>query len=149
MILISSCLVGIRCRYDGTAATRQEAQDLYRRGLAVIACPEVLGGLGIPRTPCEIKMENGEAKVVTKEGLDVTESFRLGAQKTLDICREMGIKHAVLKDRSPSCGAGHIYSGRFDGTVVAGYGLTAALLKENGISVYEESTVSYEKILKE
>jgi uncharacterized protein YbbK (DUF523 family) len=104
------------------------------RGELLPVCPEVLGGLSIPRVPCEIK----DGRVYTRDGRDVTEEFYLGAKKTLEIARAAGAKRAFLKQRSPSCGCGKVYDGSFSGKIVPGDGITAALLKQNGIEVITE-----------
>ena len=125
MILVSACLLGCACRYDGQSKPHPLAQELAKRGLAVPVCPEQLGGLPTPR--------------------DVTAEYRRGAEETLRLARLYGCTAAVLKERSPSCGCGRIYDGTFTGTLTDGDGVTAALLKENGIKVYGESEL--EKLL--
>ena len=137
MILISACLLGCACRYDGRSKPHPLAQELARRGLAVPVCPEQLGGLPTPREPSE---RQGCA-VVMKSGTDVTAQYRRGAEQTLHLARLYGCKAAVLKERSPSCGSGRIYDGTFSDRLTSGDGVTAALLKENGIAVYGESEI--------
>ncbi len=115
----------------------------------ISACPEELGGLKIPRTPAEILVKKEvlpERRVINREGMDVTVFFEKGARETLDIIKSNGIKLAILQDRSPSCGSRFIYSGNFSGNLVEGMGITAALLKANGIIVLDES--NFEKKLK-
>jgi len=130
-ILVSSCLAGIPCRYDGKANTIPAIRELVQRGGAIPVCAEVLGGLSTPRTPAEIK----DGRVITRDGVDVTDAFRDGAREVLDIALASGATTAILKSRSPSCGVGQVYSGDFDRTLVDGDGITATLLKENGIDV--------------
>lgn len=133
-IIASACLCGFHCRYDGTAASHRVLRKLCARGLAVAVCPEELGGLQTPRPPCEIH----EGRVIDSTGRDVTASFRHGAEETLRIAQEHGATMAVLKERSPSCGSGIIYDGTFSGRRIAGQGVTAALLRANGITVLSE-----------
>lgn len=138
MILISSCLVGVNCRYDGGSLVVDALKRLLDEGKAVSLCPEVLGGLPVPRTPCEITWIKGEECILDKDGLDRTKAFVLGANKTLEVCRLLDIDTAVLKFRSPSCGKGKIYDGNHTGHVIDGDGFTARLLEENGIRVISE-----------
>lgn len=137
-ILISACLLGCACRYDGKSKPHPLAQELARRGLAVPVCPEQLGGLPTPRTPSE---RQGQ-RVTMQNGHDVTAEYRRGAEEALAIARLYGCQMAVLKERSPSCGHGEIYDGTFTGTLTTGDGVTAALLRENGITVYGESDLA-------
>lgn len=142
MYLISACLCGINCRYDGKSNSLSYISELVRQGKAVPICPEVLGGLPIPRVPCEIITDSlGNKKVVNALGLDLTAEFTLGAQKTLDIAKILDIKTAILKSKSPSCGYGLIYDGSFTGKKTTGSGLTADLLSKNNISVYTEENI--------
>ena len=136
-ILISACLLGARCRYDGAPKEHPEVLKLAERHTLVPVCPEQLGGLPTPRTPSE---RQGDA-VCTREGEDVTEAYRRGAEEALRLCRMLGCAAAVLKERSPSCGCGEIYDGTFTGTLTAGDGVTAELLKSRGIPVYGESQI--------
>ena len=141
---VSACLAGECCRYDGNANPNSRAKELCAGG-ALMICPECLGGLPIPREPAEIvggdgaAVLDGTARVLTKSGVDVTDAFLHGAQKALVLCTENGITEALLKARSPSCGCGVIYDGTFSGSKICGDGVTAALLKRNGIRVYTES----------
>lgn len=137
MILISACLLGCACRYDGQSKPHPLALELAKQGLAVPVCPEQLGGLPTPRQPSERRGD----RVVTRDGRDVTAEYRRGAEETLRLVHLYGCDAAVLKERSPSCGCGRIYDGTFTGTLTGGDGLTAALLKENGIRVYGESEI--------
>lgn len=140
-VIVSACLAGKKCRYNGESKEDARIADLVRKGEAVAACPELLGGLSVPRVPCEIKGGDGvdvlqkSARVYNKKGCDVTEAFLSGARAFCQIAREFGCTHALLADKSPSCGAALIYDGSFSGTVKRGMGVTAALLLENGIKV--------------
>ena len=134
-LLISACLLGVRCRYDGESRAVQAAEALAERYQLIPVCPEQLGGLTTPRPPAERRAE----RVVAKDGRDVTEQYRRGAEETLRLAQLFGCEAAVLKERSPSCGAGAIYDGTFNGTLCEGYGVCAQLLLENGIAVYGES----------
>jgi len=134
MDIVSACLCGINCKYDGKNNLNTALMERVMRGELLPVCPEVLGGLPIPRVPCEIK----DGRVFTRDGRDVTEEFRLGAKKTLEIARAAGAKKAILKQRSPSCGCGIIYDGTFSGKFKEGNGVTAQLLLDNEIVVMTE-----------
>ena len=136
-ILISACLLGAACRYDGGSNPVLSVEALMGRCQLVPVCPEQLGGLPTPREPAE-RTEGG---VVTKTGADVSTQFQRGAEQALHLARIFGCKKAVLKERSPSCGAGEIYDGSFTGARVPGDGVTAQLLKANGIVVFGESEI--------
>jgi len=136
-ILISACLLGVRCRYDGASKVHPEVQALMERHTLVPVCPEQLGGLPTPRIPAERQ----GATVRTREGGDVTEAYCRGGKEALRLCRMFECEAAVLKERSPSCGSGEIYDGSFTGTLTAGDGVTAQLLKAHGIPVYGESQI--------
>lgn len=133
MIIVSACLAGYRCRYDGKVIPDAEIVALVKQGGAIPVCPEMMGGLPCPRVPAE-RTADGR-RVVTKDGGDVTDAYRRGAEETLRMARLYGCEHAILKARSPSCGCGQIYDGSFSGTLRDGSGVAAALLTENGISV--------------
>ena len=134
-LLVSACLMGICCRYDGKSVTDGLVYALRNRHQLIPICPEQLGGLATPRCPAEIK----GGKVITKEGVDVTANYQLGAQMALKIAKDLGCRAAILKERSPSCGCGEIYDGSFSGTKTVGNGITAKLLIQNGICVVGES----------
>ena len=131
MMIVSACLAGFPCRYDGKAKPCAEAVELVRAGKAIPVCPEQLGGLPTPRPPCEIR----SGRVIDTSGADRTESFHRGAQAVLTLAQTYGATQALLQNRSPSCGTGRIYDGTFSKTLTAGDGITARLLKENGIQV--------------
>jgi len=144
VILVSSCLAGLEVRYDGKHNLIDSIQELVQEGKAIMVCPELLGGLSTPREPAEIvggdggDVLNGMARVVTKSGEDVTEPFIRGAYETLNKARELKATLVVLKENSPSCGSTHIYNGQFENEKVPGDGVTAALLRKNGIEVISE-----------
>ena len=135
-ILISACLLGVCCRYDGASKPHPLAAALAERHTLVPVCPEQLGGLPTPRPPAEQR----DGRVVTQSG-DVTEQYRRGAEETLKLCKLFGCEVAVLKERSPSCGHGQVYDGTFSGTLTAGDGVTAELLMTHSIPVYGESQI--------
>jgi len=135
-LLISACLLGTCCRYDGASKAHPLVEELAKRHTLVPVCPEQLGGMATPRPPAERR----GGRVVTQTG-DVTAQYRRGAEETLKLCQLLGCKAAVLKERSPSCGHGRIYDGTFSGTLTAGDGVTAELLTAHGIPVYGESQI--------
>jgi uncharacterized protein YbbK (DUF523 family) len=139
-ILVSACLLGVECRYDGTGTANQALLDcLDNEKIHLIpVCPEVLGGLPTPRTPCEIE----RGRVVSKDGTDCTAQFEKGAAETLKLARLYRCDYAILKDRSPSCGCCKIYDGTFTGTLADGSGVTAELLARNGMKVINESNAA-------
>jgi uncharacterized protein YbbK (DUF523 family) len=134
MKLCSACLLGIKCRYDGRSALNRKVIMLLKAETLIPVCPEQLGGLSTPREPAEIRGE----RVITRSGRDVTENFKRGAEEVLKIAKLYGIKEAIMKQGSPSCGNGRIYDGTFSGKTVKGDGVTAAMLKEHGIKVMTE-----------
>jgi uncharacterized protein YbbK (DUF523 family) len=142
--LVSACLIGKRCRYDGSHKRNEAVVALAKRQKLIPVCPEELGGLPIPRPPSEIvggdgaDVLAGKAKVVNQQGEDVTPHFLKGAAEVFKIAQAHNVKKAVLKTRSPSCGCGEIYDGTFSGKTRPGDGVTTALLKQNGIEVVGE-----------
>ena len=136
-ILISACLVGDNVKYNGGNNMSPKIAKLLEKYELVPFCPEVEGGLPIPRHPSEQK----EDKVFNDIGEDVSEEFLKGADLAYNICLYLKIKKAILKERSPSCGVHHIYDGSFSHTVVDGMGVTAQYLKEKGIEVYNEEEI--------
>jgi uncharacterized protein YbbK (DUF523 family) len=137
MILVSACLAGFPCRYDGSAGKNEKIQELVAQGKALPVCPEQLGGLPTPRLPAEISA----GKVISRDGTDVSGAFKKGAETVLSIAKEYGITEAVLKARSPSCGKGCVHDGSFSGALVQGNGITADLLLKNGIVVKSEEEI--------
>ncbi len=146
-VLVSACLAGINCRYDGKSKLNKKIKKLLEEGKAVCVCPEELGGLSTPRLPSEIKNATGEdvldskAKVYNKEGADVTKSFIDGAKIVLAIAKKYKIKKAILKAESAACGLGQIYDGSFSGKLREGNGVTCAYLLKNGIKVITEKDI--------
>lgn len=146
-ILVSACLMGRPVRYDGRAAAKGEGllAQWQSEGRLVIACPELAGDLPVPRPAAEIAggsggaVLDGAAKIVTANGDEVTESFLRGARVTLNLALQYKIGVAILKQRSPSCGSREIYDGRFANRRIPGEGVTAALLRRNGITVFDET----------
>ena len=134
MILVSACLAGMKCRYDGNDTFKQDIFDLVLKGEAIPVCPETMGGLAVPREPAE---RVGD-KVISINGRDVTSEFKKGAEKTLEIALINKIELAILKSKSPSCGVGKIYDGSFTSELVEGNGMTTELLIKNGIKVINE-----------
>ena len=137
-ILVSACLLGQSCRYDGKSKPCERVLALKDTYNLIPICPEVMGGLPTPRTPSEICGE----LVLMKDGRNVTENYNRGAQKALEIARENACTVAILKEKSPSCGSGLIHNGLFDGGLIEGDGITAKLLKSQGIRVLGESEIT-------
>jgi len=137
IILCSACLLGVKCRYDGKLKPNKKVLNLTRKAILIPVCPEQLGGLPTPREAAERKGK----KVITKSGKDVTKNFKMGAKQVLKLAKLFGIKKAILKQRSPSRGSGQIYDGTFSGTIIKGDGVTAALLKRNGIEIISEENL--------
>ena len=145
-VLVSACLLGQKVRYNGAAASSDDAilARWVEEGRVVPFCPEVAGGLGVPRPAAEIRGAGGEAildrgaVVVTRDGLDVTTPFLEGARKAVDAAQSLGARVAVLKDGSPSCGSSWIYDGTFTGQRQPARGVTTALLERHGIRVFSE-----------
>ena len=133
-IMVSACLLGDNVKYNGGNNKNDELINFLKDYEVIKVCPEFFGGLPIPRDPSEI-VNN---RVVTEKGIDVTKEFTLGAEKTLEIAKANNIKIAILKKNSPSCGSNTIYDGTFSHKVIEGSGITAKLLKENGIIVFNE-----------
>lgn len=132
--IVSACLCGENCRYDGKSTLSESIKKLVDEEKAIMVCPEVDGGLPIPRHPCEIR----NIKVVNSHNEDKTEEFILGAKKVLAIAKKHNIKKAILKEKSPSCGSSFIYDGTFSKKLIKGQGITTELLRENGIEVISD-----------
>lgn len=139
MMLVSACLAGVDCAWDGKNRVNLEIKRLVDEKRAIAICPEVEGGRSIPRIRAEIKggsgkdVLEGRAKVYDENGKDVTAEFLKGASATLGLMKKYDIKKAILKSKSPSCGVGTVYDGSLKGVLVKGDGVTAALLKREGI----------------
>lgn len=149
MKLVSPCLVGMNTRYDGKSKSISKLEKMLEKGELVPLCAEQLGGLKTPRTPCGIfggtgkDVLCGKCRVVNKKGEDVTKQFVKGAEEVLSVVKKMGIKEAILKKTSPSCGVGKTWQmskvdGKYKNTLVDGDGVLTALLKKNGIKVVSE-----------
>jgi uncharacterized protein YbbK (DUF523 family) len=140
-ILVSACLAGMHCRYDGRARTDERVRTDVEAGRAIPVCPEMLAGLPAPRPPAEIvggdgtDVLDGTARVLDADGTDLTDHYLAGARRTLAIARAAGASSATLQERSPSCGSGQRYDGSFTGSLTAGAGVTTALLRRNAITV--------------
>ena len=130
-ILISACLIGLNCKYNGGNNENSKLVELMKEKDLIPICPEQLGGLKTPRASAERTQE----KVLTKEGIDVTKEYQKGAEEVLNLAKKLNIKKAILKSRSPSCGIDEIYDGTFSHTLIKRDGVTAELLKKNGIEV--------------
>lgn len=137
-LLVSACLLGIPCRYDGVEKEYDGIRELMKHHVLIPVCPEQLGGLATPRLPAE-RVGN---QVVNREGEDVTADFLKGAELALRLAKLYDCKYAILKQRSPSCGSGQIYDGSFSGRLTEGDGMTAELLKKHGIQVIGENDLA-------
>lgn len=150
-ILASACLAGVNCTFRGTNNLEGKIKKLVDRGSIIALCPEVLGKLGIPRENIEIvggdgsDLLDGKARAISASGKDVTQNLIDGAKSVLNIVNTFGIKEAVLKSNSPTCGSGSIYDGNFCKKLIPGDGVLAALLKRNGIKVVTEKEAQYAK----
>lgn len=147
MYLISACLCGENCKYSGGNNFDERAYKIFKEGKGVLVCPEQLGGLPTPRVPSEISggtgldVLEGKARVITKDGRDVTEEFIRGAEETLAIAKKYKCHTAIFKAKSPSCGINNIYDGSFSKKLIAGNGVTAEVLVKNGIKVFSEKEI--------
>ena len=130
-VLVSSCLVGTNCKYDGRNNKNEKLINYLKNKEVILVCPEQLGGLSTPRVPAERIKE----KVVTKDNKDVTENYKKGAEEVLKLAKKFQVKKAILKSRSPSCGKGKIYDGSFSHNLIDRHGVCAELLIKNGIEV--------------
>lgn len=139
--VVSACLAGLACRYDGGSNPCSAVMRLVEEHRAIPACPESLAGLPAPRPPCE----QCGGRVLSRDGQDLTEDFLRGAQKALVIAKEHGCTAAILKSRSPSCGFGRIYDGTFSRRLCAGEGVWARLLREAGFTLFSEENLPPEK----
>lgn len=135
--IMSACLAGVSCRYNKVKKSHTLCEQLYADGGVILVCPEVMGGLGIPRMPSELI----GSRVINKAGEDVSDAFALGAKQVLTIAKGFGISRAILKENSPSCGSTMIYDGSFTGKKIIGQGICAKLLSDHGIDVVSEHTI--------
>ena len=144
MYLISACLCGVNCKYNGLNNLNDKCLELLRKGEALLVCPEQLGGLNTPRIPSETLgnakdiIELNKGKVINKEGKDVTKEFLKGAKEALKIAKEANIKKAILKESSPSCGSNFVYDGSFTGNKIKGKGITAYLLEMGCVAMKDK-----------
>ena len=136
-ILVSACLLGLNCKYDGENNRNEKVLEYIKDKEVIPVCPEIFGGLQTPRIPSEIVGD----KVLNREKKDVTKEYQKGAEETLYLAKLFNVKKALLKESSPSCGTNTIYDGTFTGNKINGIGITAKLLKENGIEVISENEV--------
>ncbi len=136
-LLISACLLGLPCRYDGKSVRKLDLEILKEKYNLIPVCPEIYGGLTTPRNPSEQRA----GRVYMNDGTDVTENFTRGAECAYRMCIEFNCKKALLKERSPSCGKGAVYDGSFTGTLAAGNGVSAEYLLARKIAVYGESEI--------
>ncbi|MCY4404341.1 MAG: DUF523 domain-containing protein [Candidatus Poribacteria bacterium] len=140
-MLVSACLLGVNCRYDGGNSRNENALKQQETDELIPVCPEEAGGLPTPRPAVEIvggdgnDVLDGKARVKTADGQDKTKEFLEGAQHALELAQSQGATSVIFKSRSPSCGCGQVYDGSFSGTLISGDGVTAALLKRHGIEV--------------
>ncbi|MGL4730243.1 MAG: DUF523 domain-containing protein [Clostridium sp.] len=148
MIIVSACLCGVNCKYNGGNNLDERVLKLLQQGKAIPVCPEQLGGQETPRVAHEIingtgaMVLDGKARILSPDGNDdATDEFLKGANETLNIAKNIGAQYAILKARSPSCGFGKIYNGTFTGEKVEGSGVTAELLHRNGIEIYTEENL--------
>lgn len=141
MLLVSSCLIGLKTRYDGNTNLSERIRELVELGGAIPVCPEQLGGLATPRLSAEFRGGDGDdvlegrARLVNTDDEDVTAYFLRGAEETLAIAKMVGARRAIFKERSPSCGCRQVW---IDGKLAEGCGVTSALLKRNGIRVQSD-----------
>ena len=139
-LLVSACLLGLCCRYDGGSKPCQAVIDLRDQHQLIPVCPEQLGGLPTPRLPAEIQPDG---RVVNRQGQDVTAAYRKGAEEALRLFRTLRCDAALLKARSPSCGCAQVYDGAFTGTLIPGQGITAKRLMDEGIPVWSEENLPF------
>lgn len=133
-ILVSACLLGTNCKYDGGNNKNEKVLEYIKDKEVIPVCPEIFGGLPTPRIPSEIVGD----KILNKEKIDVTKEYLKGAEETLYLAKMFNVKKALLKESSPSCGSNTIYDGTFSKNKKEGMGITAKLLKENGIEIISE-----------
>ena len=137
MMLISACLVGINCKYNGKNNYNEKALDLVKKGIAIPICPEQLGGLTTPRNPSEIRIIDNKVHVIDNKNNDVTKEFEKGAYEVLKLAKNLKVDKVILKSKSPSCGIGKIYDGTFSNNLIDSNGILANLLIDNNIEVID------------
>ncbi|GAA5135951.1 DUF523 domain-containing protein [Thalassotalea piscium] len=140
-ILVSACLLGEKVRYDGNCQRQHHIKLAVwqQQGRIISICPEVSGGLSIPREPAEMQTDG---RIITQQRIDVTNEFISGANKALLLCKKYQIRYALLKESSPSCGSNSVYDGTFSGQKIEGMGVTAKLLQAHGIKVFSEQQIN-------
>lgn len=142
MVLVSACLAGINCKYDGGNNYQEKIFEMVKKGEAIPVCAEQLGGLTTPRKPVRVRNVNGKRQIIDEDGNDKTKEFEKGAQEILEFAKKLGITKAILKSKSPSCGSGKIYCGDFSKKdLIDGNGVLAQLLIENGIEVISSDDI--------
>ena len=151
MYLISACLCGVNCKYNVANNYNEKCNELFISGKAVLICPEQLGGLTTPRISSELQANakdviEGNGKVITNEGLDVTREFIKGAKEVVEIAKKLPISAAILKEGSPSCGVNFVYDGSFNGNKVKGKGITTEMLNEIGIKTLSEKDLEVNSV---
>lgn len=151
MIGISACLAGVACRYDGKSQEQTALKKLVEAGHAIMVCPEVLGGLPIPRKPAEIiggdgfDVWEGTAQIWECQGEEVTESYKAGARLAYKVLQEKKVTTLILKEKSPSCGSGMIYDGTFTGSKITGVGVATAYFINKGLKIFSEEQLIQEE----
>ena len=139
-ILVSACLFGMSCKYDGGNNLSEKVRELKDDYTLILVCPEQLGGLDTPRLPSEIQLDaDDNRRVINKDGEDVTDAFVKGSEIALNIAKVHECKLAIMKENSPSCGVHKIYDGTFSGQLIDGSGISSQLLMDNGIKVISEN----------
>lgn len=137
MIIVSACLAGVECRYNGQAFSIPMVIDMVKKGQAIPICPEILGNLPIPR----LSAEQCDGRIFSRDGQDLTNEYVTGAKIALRIAKLVGCKKAILKSKSPTCGCGMIYDGTFSGKLIEGEGVFSKMLKQEKIEVYTEDEI--------
>lgn len=141
MYLVSACLLGVNCRYDGENNFNGEIYNLFINSQLFPVCPEIMGGLEIPRLPSEIIRTDNKLKVVNIEGYDKSNYFYKGAEKTLKIAETLNVDGAIFMERSPSCGVNKIYDGSFNNNLIKGQGISTKLLRQEGFKVFSDNEI--------
>lgn len=136
-LLVSSCFAGYNTKYNGKNNKLEMIEKLSKKYKLIYVCPEVVGGLSIPRNPSEILGD----KVISNKGVDVTNEYNKGANCALYLVKKYNITKALLKESSPSCGSNTVYDGTFSGTKIKGMGVTASLLTKHGVKIYSENNI--------
>ncbi len=141
--IVSACLLGIKCKYNGKSNFNEKVFDLYKKDILIPVCPEVFAGLGVPREEIYLTTDGfdviiGKGKILTKSGKDVTEKVLKAVKFIANLCKKLGVKEAILKQKSPSCGCGKTY---INGELKEGYGVLAAMLIQKGVKVVTEENL--------